>query len=476
VAVLDPRAERLTIVNDAIGAARLYEMRLPRGRIWSNRPGALPIFAGTEPAADERGWMILAAASWFLADSSPIEGVRRLAPATVVVADEEVSERRSKRAGEWVQAKRGELHELAREAASQAEAQARAAAEIWPGRADVDLSGGRDSRLSAAATVAAGIDARYQTSDSVPGEAKAAQAVIAAAPRELEHKVRNKKAGSATPGTPLLDRARNLHLLHDGVRHPQKLRGKMTLPRPRPNTATFSGHGGEIAHGFFYKNAAELRGARRKRGRSDRVMRFFAKDHEAATADAYAEARAAVESTFARGQEHGLRGAVLLDWFYLVDRFAHRSGIATDSERISVFATPAFVRAAFSLKPRDRLGNVLHDFVIASLVPEWSDVPFFEAKRSRMPKIRRHRLWEVVEDAAVVEDILAEEGPWSRVYDAERARASWNELKRGGGSAKWEPIFEGIVFRHTYDDHLRTLADAARADGKSLADALATNA
>jgi hypothetical protein len=315
--------------------------------------------------------------------------------------------------------------------------------------------------LSAAAVVAAGTPARFLTSDATPGEGDVAAALVAAAPTEMDHRIRRQTPGSATPGTPLLERAAHLHLLHDGVRHPQKLRGKMTLPRPRPSSASFSGHGGEIAHGFFYKNRKQLRRLKRKQDRLvKRVMRFFTKDHEAARPEAYTEAEEVIRATMDAGRDHGLKGPVLLDWFYLVDRFAHRSGVATDSERMSVFATPAFIRAAFSLTPEERLDAKLHHEVIAHLVPEWRDIPFFKAGGGRMPSIRRQRLWEVPADAEVVEEILSEGGSWTEIYDPDRAMAAWNEVRTGGGSAKWEAIFEGIVYRHTFDAHLARLADA----------------
>jgi hypothetical protein len=99
--------------------------------------------------------------------------------------------------------------------------------------------------------------------------------------------------------------------------------------------------------------------------------------------------------------------------------------------------------------------------VIGELVPEWRDIGFFRAERRRMPSIRRQRLWEVPGDAAVVEEILAGGGSWTEIYDPERATSAWRELRDGGGSSKWEAIFEGIVYRHTFDEHLRELSRAA---------------
>ncbi|HYH62151.1 MAG TPA: hypothetical protein VD766_09825 [Solirubrobacterales bacterium] len=464
IAILDRRSGELAVMNDALGAARAYEAEAGGIRAWSNRPGALVLFLGLEARADVRAWMVLAGASWFLGDIAPIEGMRRLPGGTVIEAGPNgIAEWRTGAAERWVTPS-ASLPELAELAMDHARAQARTGAELWPGEAKVDLSGGRDSRLAAAAVIAADAPARFLTSDATPGEADVARALIEAAPGDLSHEVTRTGAGSATPSTELLERAANLHLLHDGVRHPQKLRGKMTLPRPRPRNATFSGHGGEIAHGFFYKNERQLKKvSRRKRRIPERIMRFFTKDHEAARPEAYEEALGIVEAILDSGREAGLDGPVLLDWFYLVERFAHRSGLATDSERISVFATPGFVSASFALEPEDRLTDRLHLDLIGRLVPEWRDMPFFEAPNEKMPTIRRDRLWEIERDAAVFEEILAAGGTWTEIYRAEEAKQAWTELRAGGGSAKWEGIFEGIVYRHTFDDHLRRLNEAARA-------------
>ncbi len=461
VGVLDRAGNRLLVLNDALGAARAYEAEAGGVRAWSNRPGALVIFLGMDVRADARAWRVLAAASWFLGDTAPIEGMRRLPGGTVIEAGPRAIEERETRALEdWV-APGGDLSDLAREAMDDAVAQAKGAAQLWPGEAKVDLSGGRDSRLAAAAVIAAGIPARFRTSDATPGEADVARALIAAAPGELAHDVRRTEAGSATPSTGLLERAANLHLLHDGVRHPQKLRGKMTLPRPRPRNATFAGHGGEIAHGFFYKNERQLKKlSRRSKRVPERIMRFFAKDHEAARPEAYEEAQSIVSTSLAAGRSAGLGGPVLLDWFYLTDRFAHRSGLATDSERISIFATPGFIRASFALEPKDRLSDRLHRELTGLLVPEWRDQPFFAATRGAKPSIRRERLWEIESDAAAFEEILAGGGAWTDLYRADEVKESWREVRAGRGTAKLEAVFEGIVYRETFDEHLRRLVAA----------------
>ena len=110
----------------------------------------------------------------------------------------------------------------------------------------------------------------------------------------------------------------------------------------------------------------------------DRLEEAARQKHGAAHRDAYRAYREEVEHALADGRRHGLVGADLLDYFYLVHRLAYRSGLGARSGRYSACATPAFVRAAFDLTPEQRLDGRLHTELINRLVPAWSEVPFFE--------------------------------------------------------------------------------------------------
>ncbi len=384
---------RLTIVNDFAGAGRIYEKRLEpadgtlgaEGWVWSNRLGALPIFAGTEPEPDERGWALFAAAGWFIADATPIRGTTKVAPGTAIVvragaggAGAHVHHHQTRAAGELAGQHEVYFRGAVDEAANQAIGLARDLAELFDEPPTVDLSGGRDSRISAAGAVAANIDCRFSTGDQEPGEVEIAKRLVETAPHRLEHLVTRPETD---PDDDLRRRVRAIHLVHDGMRNPQEIRRPMPLPLPvEPTRPTISGHGGEIAHGFYYPSPKKLSEVRKggEEGLVDRLEQAARQKHAAAHRGAYRAYRSEVESALDQGRRHGLAGADLLDYFYLVHRLAYRSGLGARSGRYSACATPAFVRAAFDLTPEQRLDGKLHLELIARLVPEWSEVPFFE--------------------------------------------------------------------------------------------------
>ena len=466
IGVLDIARERLVIVNDFIGVGRLYEYPFTGGTIWSNRAAAPLLFSGHRPAPCEHGWRVLAAAMWPIGTSTPLRGVTKVPGGTVIDVTAECRARRRTHAiAPLVETKpRRRLKERADAAADQAVAQVREAAELWPGPIDVDLSGGRDSRVVSAAAVRAGVEARYLTSDVTPGEAEVARRVIEAGTAPMPHLIR-KDAGYVPTAheRPISTRALNVHLLHDGMRHPQKLRGKNKVPRARPSGAVLAGHGGDVAHGYFYKTWRQYLRLRAggDKAAQERVATLFAKDHGLASSESYRAAMTEADRLLDEARSYGVKSPAELEYFYLVDRFAHRQGLGAHVERVSIFGTQEFVEAAFALRPQDRLSSRLHRLMIDRLAPEWNRVPFFKPKRSLLPSIRRLRLWESEVDAVDFEEILYSEGSWTELFDPIRSREMWEAARKGDGRSSWETVFETIVYREAFDTYIERLAAQA---------------
>ena len=419
---------RLTIVNDFAGAGRIYERRLEptdgalgaEGWVWSNRLGALPIFAGAEPEPDERGWSLFAAAGWFVADATPIRGTTRLAPGTAIGvragaggAGAHVHHHVTRAAGELAGRHEAYFRGAVDEAANQAIGLARDLAELFAEPPTVDLSGGPDSRVCAAAAVAAGIDCRFATGDPQPGE---------------------------------------------------------------PARPTLSGDGGEIARGVYYPSPGVLSEIKKggEEGLAERLEREARGEHSAAHRDAYRAYRAEVERALDEGRRHGLAGAGLLDYFYLVHRLADRSGLGARGGRYSACLTPAFVRAAFDLTPEQRLEGKLHHDLIARLAPAESEAPLAEPADPdpdpNVPEcglwgvlrdVHRARIWERPGDAEAVEEMIAEGKAWPELFRRRPVRKAWKDARAGKASEDWEAVFNRIAWREGFEEHLRELARAA---------------
>lgn len=456
IAMLDKRTDELMVVNDWLGAGRCLEVTFPEGTFWTNRAAAAHLFAGHEAQADQASWRVLAGAGWFMGRKTPIEGVRAVPPGSCLRATGDRVDRRRLGVLPALFTAPEPYEELRDHAAEQALEQVHLADELWEGQATVELSGGRDSRVVAAAAVAAGSNARAITSDRTVGEADVALELMSRASGNLEHKLRKTNDEEALLDRPLLERALNVHLLHDGMRHAQKVRGNQDMPRARPSSATLSGHGGEIAHGFYYSTQRELWRIRLggSEERLKRAMKLFPKVRKLARRDCVDAATVATEEALAAAEEAGLSGPERLEWFYLTERFAHRQGLASHAERLSVFATPGFVAAAFSMKPRDRMASRLHNDLVARFVPEWSDVGFFAPAEGSSSPTRRRKLWESPEDSAAVDELLASEGAWTEIYRPDAMRETWAGLKAGEGNQKWEAAFEGAVYRQAFEDFL----------------------
>ena len=187
--------------------------------------------------------------------------------------------------------------------------------------------------------------------------------------------------------------------------------------------------------------------------------------HAAATDESYAAYAEECRRVLAQGRQAGLEGPNLLDYFYLAERLPYRSGLGARSGRYSACVVPAFVRAAFDLKPAERLRAKLHEEVVAQLVPEWKDVPYFVSGSGRMPSTRRVRIWEKPEHAVEIEEMIDAGRGWPDVFEPDRIRRMWGEVREGRGSTDYEHVFYRLVWRAGYEDHLDRLTRAATGVG-----------
>ena len=470
IAVHDAATRSLTIVNDAIATARLYELRTEAGFVWSNRLGALPLFAGVAPEPDGEGWAIHAATGWFLGETTPIRGARKVTAGTAIVARAtagaaRVPVRQTNAVRGLVEPRRVPFGGRLRRRPSRLRA--------LPGRSARHGRSCRRSTLGKAGlqSLGGGVRGRWRGGGvSNHGHRARGGRARPRADRRAEGPAapdRGARAGRPRPG--LRERIAAIHLMHDGIANPMSaLQATVRLPQrnlPRP---LVTGHGGELGHGFYYSraNLAELRSG----GTPElvrRLERAGRRRHSAARRQAYGAYLDEIERTLEAGRSYGLGGPNLLDYYYLAQRLSFRAGLGSRNDRYSACATPAFIRACFDLSPRQRLKEKLHRRVVARLVPSWRQIPFFQPDGGRARQMNRDRIWAKPRHADELAQLIAEQSSWEEWFDAARVQEMWARARDGSAHPHDEPVFLRLAWRACFEDHLRLLASRV-ADGPRI--------
>jgi hypothetical protein len=256
---------------------------------------------------------------------------------------------------------------------------------------ELSLTGGKDSRLVAAALVAAGVPVEARTH----GFADHPDVVVAAEIARrlgIEHIVRT----PAAPGqhTDVLGRIRSAVLVADGM-----LSAFENVGRPDPTRSpviTAGGHGGELLRGGYAETAggggaaAGLRAAlapARRAARSAELLRRLTTKHlgllRRGPAAGYVASLAPWTGALARSP------LPALDDFYLVNRAGRWSAAARQAYLIREYlAQPLFddrvVLAAREVPLADRISGKLIEGVLTELCPALVDIPL--AGKPPVPK------------------------------------------------------------------------------------------
>jgi hypothetical protein len=456
----DRRDQELALIVDGAGYGRAYELRFERGWVWSNRVGALPLFAGIAPTPNLGGWRTHAGSGWFMGTTTPLAGVEALRPGSFLRAGPH-RERRLETVDavrEWV-APRPQPADLD-PAESALTDMVRACSQLWETPPRVHLSGGRDTRVVAAAAVAAHADATFWTNASLPGELAVARELVKRAPRPLNHETA--ETGDVTATGNLSERAMRLHHIFDGIYGHSGLRGRLLAGMPATRRATLTGAGGEIARGSFYRGSVhDLVEGWGPEGPYRRLSGLY-RVHGGVIEATHQEVDRWIAVTLEEGAGRGLRGHSLLDWFYLAERLRRWANGSARAGSVSPLIEPLFIRAAFDIPPRDRIDDVLHERTSARLVPEWAGVGYYKASREDFRGQSRPRIWET-SDAEAVRTLVAEADRWADTFDPAELASLWADVEAGRGETRHESVFERLAWRAFYDDHLRRLAQAATA-------------
>jgi hypothetical protein len=306
------------------------------------------------------------------------------------------------------------------------------------------------------------------------GEAVTAQELIAALPRDVDHRVvRRTDAGAAVEDSPAADRAdmvgraHEWHRVREGLRSPTFLSHRPPEGLGYPAELKISGMAGEAAHGFYYpadiaqiselpprERADRLRASVLQRAVSPRGLSPLARDA------ALDEVRRMLDV----GEAIGLDDARLLDFLYLAERLRNRSGLNDWAGLAAPLLNPTFQRAAIELTTPQRLSNALHRAVTARLVPQWADIPYFSRSRGEVQPARQARLG-AARDRERIDAIVALPDSWADGFDVPFIQRAWTRLRSGSAQPGFEVLLQRVIWRATFADYVADLNGEATFEG-----------
>jgi hypothetical protein len=397
-------------------------------------------------------------------DSTPYDGVLAVPGATHIVADG----RRRRQTVTRIDATSiwsTDSPDTVEETAEALQDVARSVASLWPGRPTVDLSGGRDSRVVAAAFLKAGVDLKLNSYDAVPGELEVAESLVQALPFQVEHATTRRKTTGIKPATnphpvtppPLVDRALRWHRYAEGLRPASYLFHAPPATLANVVHLAIGGAGGEVAHGHFYPadvlqlDALPLH---------DKLNAFGNRLQArlTPTAGPAGPARTAVAEQIDRVLRNAVHGgiedATMLDYFYVVERLRRWGTTGERSGVVSPLLIPAFVRSAFALSPAQRVDNALHRELVRRLVPEWADIPFFKPARPAPRGVpTRVRCLADAPDRDLIQELLSDVDG----FDQQALHTLWAASTAGASSAAAEATLNQALWRATFNQHLEEI-------------------
>lgn len=472
---LDAAADRLTLHTDALGVGRLFEVRTPAGWVWSNRPEAALAFAGMPARPDEVGWQHIAVADELFGEVTAYEGVRAVDAATTIEWDGRDG-RRTVQAFDTVSSwvcphPERQARELIEIAAHDLEAVAHSVARLYPERPVVDLTGGRDSRLVAAAFLASGVDVTLHTHDALPGDLEVARELVALLPDvqrdSIEHRIEHVVTGGIAAPRPwaALASATGWHAFAEGLRPFSYLHYPPPEHLDAPRPLAIGGAGGEVAHGYYYPRDLDALRQLPEAAMLEMFAESIVARHAPATGaqpNAREQLRRHLAATLRDIAARGHREAAVLDVFYLRERIRRWGSTGERPGVVSPLLATSFMRACLALTPQQRTANVVHRELTRRLAPRWADVPYYPAERRADPQPPRPqpRVVRVADatDRHLVGALLADRDAWAAAFDPEAVAVLWRESLAGRTDARQERVLRAAVWRGAFTDHLDALA------------------
>lgn len=450
--------------NDAFGFGRAYVVENEDFVAIGNHIGMVSLFSSRPLELDVYGADLLAQVGFWPEDHSPITDVRRLGPAEVVSVGrhDEVTRRRYATDEEFYAYRECEP-DFDAVAASMAVLTSNIGS-IARQPPTVHLSGGQDSRVTAAAWLAGGKPAALQTVGTLQGEVDVAQALLEAIDRDgalesrgVTHRVTYPNPGRIS-GFSIEDRLAAGLLMWDGDFAPGNLKAAIKPPPPRARL-TIGGANGEVMHGIYYPTPKMLGVVRSLDHPIDRVANAFA--GRANTTESRVSTLKFIENQTRFTRSLGHEDASALNVFQMHSKFRRWINAQLSSSSFVLLLNPVFVRAGIDLTPEQRLDRVMQKAMSRALIPEWESVPYYKATPEdsrRSVRVQSARTWQT--SPGSMERLLHERTAWQRWFTPDAMADIERTVHSGEGNAMHESTLNKAYVLDALPDHVAGLERA----------------
>ncbi|GAA3596570.1 hypothetical protein GCM10010968_07220 [Agrococcus terreus] len=451
---------------DVFGFSRNYIVQNHDFVAVGNHIGMVSLFSSDRLEVDQFGADVLSQVGFWPLNNSPIKSVRRLGPAEVVAIGmhDEVS-RRSYATEEEFFGYGDPGPDLDSVAASLALSTSNAGA-LMVSVPTIHLSGGQDSRLTAAAWIAGGRPGRLSTVGNLQGETDVATSLVGALEAEksltargLTHRITTtnpKRTATFSIEERLVAGLRQW----DGDFAPGNLRAPIVRP-PRKSVLTIGGGNGEIMHPMYYGNERILSLVRAMDHPVLRISKAFAPRYNvtrvAESTQGFLEDRA----QFMRGI--GQNDATALNVFQMMSKYRRWLNSQLTGTSFVLLANPLFVRAAMSLTPEQRLERFMQGEMARRLVPQWEGHAYYKASPGDFKQsdiVQDSRIWKT--SPGSMERMLQDDEAWKMWFDESLMLALQEEVRSGNGATVHESTLSKAFVVNGLPSHVGALEGVRR--------------
>lgn len=391
---LNAQAHRLVICNDWRGFGKLYEYQSDFGSIWSNKQAAALIFASRPASLNGAAMADIACFHMISGQDTAYEGVTLAPPGTWIEIDTDTGHERRHRLNNDVFGL--ESREIPPDAVDETHAamagyMADLKSFITDQKLLLNLSGGRDSRVAGSALCKSGLDFEVNFCSPPVKDAEIAEKLLRAASYQGDIKAADRHAQICewyAIDKNLTDVAENvLSYYNPDVSYKQFLSWPTGFMAGN-DYVVVAGHQGEVAHNCNYTpQMFEMWLARQSRTdidsaakRLDDLLATLTINSPGVTACAARQGKGNVSKhVLLLADQHGFTDFYKLDFLYLhlfLNRqWAGANGAYDHKTPLTVYP---YAKYAFSQPIGAKIESRFIRDVIASFMPAWRDIPFFQ--------------------------------------------------------------------------------------------------